>query len=159
MGKKTRRGFLGRTSIALILLLLIPIPFIPYDTELLICPLKKCLVKSTRLFSVDHRAVDIESDTGGPVYAVASGKVYLSGIDATTGNAKRIVLIHDDGYVSLYWHLSRISVNARDPVYKGQVIGYTGQTGWADWPHLHFGLIDPGGNYLNPLGFIDMEIQ
>ena len=158
MGKKTRRGFLGRTSIALILLLLIPIPFIPYDTELLICPLEKCLVKSTRLFSVGHRAVDIEANIGEPAYAVSSGKVYLSGIDATTGNAKRIILIHDNGYVSLYWHLSEIAVSAGDYVYKGQIIGYTGQTGWASWPHLHFGLINPSGYYLNPLEFIDMVI-
>ncbi len=165
MGKQagTAWEILEKTNfIVLIFLFMWPISH-PYprdvDIEPFICPLEKCLVRSTRFFSVDHRAVDIESDIGNPVYAAGSGRIYQAGIDPTTGDAKRIILIHYNGYVTLYWHLNKIVVNARDYIYQGQLIGYSGQTGWASWPHLHFGIIDHKGNYLDPLEFIDMEIQ
>lgn len=151
---------MGKTSIGALIFLLV-LPLFPKEEQFkpFICPLDNCLVKSTRLFSVSHRAVDIEAGIGDPVYASASGRVYQAGIDPFTGDAKRIIIIHSNGYVSIYWHLESFAVNRGDYVYQGSVIGYSGQTGWADWPHLHFGLIDPAGNYLNPLRFIDMELQ
>jgi len=158
MGKQARQGILEKANLGILIFFLV-CPKFPQDSRIgtFTCPIEKCLVRPTRLFSVDHRAVDIESDIGDPVYASASGKVYRAGIDYDTGNSNRIIIIHDNGYVTLYWHLDRIAVSVRDYVHRGQLIGYSGKTGWSSWPHLHFGIIDPRGNYVDPLEFIDME--
>jgi len=54
---------------------------------------------------------------------------------------------HDDGQVSRYVHLAAHSVRVRvgQRVRCGQVIGRSGQTGYATYPHLHFGVYGPSG--------------
>ena len=58
------------------------------------------------------------------------------------GYGKTIVLDHDNGYTSLYAHLSRYKkgLGKDKKVKKGQIIGYVGQTGLATGPHLHYEL-------------------
>ena len=54
--------------------------------------------------------------------------------------ANLIILQHDDGFRTGYWHLQQNSalVNVGDTVKQGQVIGLSGKTGYAAIPHLHF---------------------
>jgi murein DD-endopeptidase MepM/ murein hydrolase activator NlpD len=60
-----------------------------------------------------------------------------------------IYLDHGQGIISLYAHLSKISVKPGDVVKQGDIIGNVGQTGRVTGPHLHFAvyanqtLIDP----------------
>lgn len=91
-----------------------------------------------------HNGMDIAAQIGTPVKAALSGVVKGSG---DTGNVRgcysygRWVLIrHNNGLDTLYAHLSQINVSAGQGVATGQVIGYSGQTGYATGPHLHFGV-------------------
>ena len=58
------------------------------------------------------------------------------GTDPFLGNF--LELQHGLGYLTVYGHCSRVVVRAGVAVRRGQVIGYTGQTGEAAAPHLHF---------------------
>jgi murein DD-endopeptidase MepM/ murein hydrolase activator NlpD len=59
-----------------------------------------------------------------------------------------IVIQHDDGSMSGYWHLqyNGVLVNVGDTIQQGQVIGLSGRTGYALFPHLHFLVWWPGNN-------------
>lgn len=103
-------------------------------------------VKGTRDF---HNGVDYGSPSGSPVYAVADGKVIISGYDQYSGN--KIAVQHADRTSSWYLHLSVRGVHAGQKVNARQVIGRVGNTGRSTGPHLHFGFKQPNGAWMNPL--------
>lgn len=78
---------------------------------------------------------------GDSVYAAAGGTVQLTGYTSVGGRYVRI--LHPNGVVTYYGHLSSALVNPGDKVYQGQAIGYTGYTGYTipagpAGCHLHF---------------------
>lgn len=82
-----------------------------------------------------HRGVDIAAPQGTPVRPVLSGKVRFAG--TMSGYGQVIWIDHPDDVITVYAHLSEISVEAGQEVSKGTVIGLTGQSGNARGPHLH----------------------
>ncbi len=89
-----------------------------------------------------HNGIDIGAPTGTPVFATASGTVVSVGFN-NNSYGKWIVIRHDDGYFSLYGHLSAQSVSNGQSVTRGQRIGSIGATGFATGPHLHFTIYLP----------------
>ncbi len=83
-----------------------------------------------------HRGMDISAPRGTPVRAPADGLVVMTGDFFFTG--KTVFIDHGRGMVSMYAHLDRIMVRARQPVNQGEQIGTVGMTGRATGPHLHW---------------------
>ena len=83
-----------------------------------------------------HRGLDIAAPAGARVFAPAAGQVALVGSFFFTG--KTVLIDHGEGLVTLYAHLRRITVKARQPLAVGQQIGEVGATGRATGPHLHW---------------------
>ncbi|TSC56872.1 MAG: M23 peptidase domain-containing protein [Parcubacteria group bacterium Greene0714_21] len=83
-------------------------------------------------------AVDMANGMcGESVYAAASGMVQKTGYTYIGGNYVRI--LHSNGVVTYYGHLSATLVSPGAKVFQGQVVGYTGRTGrLATGCHLHF---------------------
>jgi murein DD-endopeptidase MepM/ murein hydrolase activator NlpD len=84
---------------------------------------------------------------GTPVYAAREGIVYSFKEDSKKGGllpgykrqANYIIIKHSDGSFGCYWHLQyKGVVIKKGPVQKGQLIGYSGNTGFVLGPHLHF---------------------
>lgn len=97
-----------------------------------------------------HAGVDIGVPTGTPVLAADNGMVSFRGWDGNYGYV--IHVDHGGGKVTWYAHLSSFNVAVGDTVKKGQVIAYSGNTGYSTGPHLHFEVhID--GTAVNPLSF------
>ncbi len=96
-----------------------------------------------------HLGIDYSAPSGTPVHAIGPGRVNFSGWDG--GYGKTVRIMHANGYISHYGHLSRFSRNIRmgKRVRKGEVIGYVGMTGRATGPHLDF-RITHRGTYINP---------
>jgi len=94
-----------------------------------------------------HAGIDIGVPEGTSLYAVKSGKIVYAGDQGETGYGKFVVIMHDDGINSLYGHLSKIKVVIGETVKKGQVIGFSGNTGASTGPHLHFELRKVGTEY------------
>ena len=79
-------------------------------------------------------SVKEDSDEGG-----------LSNAYLSKGN--HIIITHDDGSQAMYWHLQKDGalVSVGDRVEQGQLIGYSGNTGYSAFPHLHFQVYDKDG--------------
>ncbi|HPR91234.1 MAG TPA: peptidoglycan DD-metalloendopeptidase family protein [Candidatus Paceibacterota bacterium] len=90
-----------------------------------------------------YNAVDFANRCGTPVYAAADGIVTLAiGNNAwNSGYGNYIKIQHPNGALTLYAHLSVVSVKDGQSVTQGQVIGAIGNTGNVTGPtgcHLHF---------------------
>ena len=96
-----------------------------------------------------HGAIDIANNScGNPIYAADSGYVEASGWKAGGwGNA--VWLDHQNGYKSKYAHMTSVAVSGGTYVNRGQLIGYSGQTGIAYGCHLHF-VVELNGVAINP---------
>lgn len=93
-------------------------------------------------------ALDFKMKRGTKICAAREGVVVRVKEDGERGGLKKkyradgnnIVIQHADGSRAGYWHLQKDGalVNVGDTVQKGQVIGLSGKTGYAAFPHLHF---------------------
>jgi murein DD-endopeptidase MepM/ murein hydrolase activator NlpD len=132
-----------------------------------------------------HDGLDIGAPIGTPIAAALDGTVLATGnTDAVPGCysfGKWVMLSHSNGLNTMYAHLSQISASKGQSVAAGDVIGYSGMTGYATGPHLHFGVyaaagvqiltlkqfrgattpcanatmpVSPKNGYLNPLSYL-----
>jgi len=99
-----------------------------------------------------HRAIDIGSPIGTPVYAADSGFVTFAGW-TELGYGRLIVIDHRNGFVTYYAHLDACYVEAGKSVGKGALIGAVGDTGRSTGPHLHFEVRHEGVQR-NPLVYL-----
>jgi murein DD-endopeptidase MepM/ murein hydrolase activator NlpD len=70
------------------------------------------------------------------VAATDSGVVY--DFPSSYGYGNHVIMVHGNGWVSVYGHLSRFGAGNGDAVHAGRVIGYEGSSGNSTGPHLHF---------------------
>jgi murein DD-endopeptidase MepM/ murein hydrolase activator NlpD len=112
-------------------------PFEPYDPH--------C---STRHF---HSGLDIAAPCGNNITAGDSGiaHTYYSGY----GFGNHIIIVHGNGWVSVYGHMASFAVGDGQTVHRGQLIGYEGSTGNSTGCHLHFE-VDQNNTPLNPLAYL-----
>lgn len=87
-----------------------------------------------------HAGVDIAIASGTPVYAPADGVVILAADHPFTLEGNLLMLDHGMGVNSAFLHLSKIGVRLGDHIRQGQLIGFSGQTGRATGPHLHWAI-------------------
>src|SRR3989344_5663065 len=96
-----------------------------------------------------HRGTDFRASVGTQIKAMANGVVKGTGdTDICCPGAsfgKWIFIEHTNGLSSTYAHLSLISVSKDQKVARGQVIGYSGNTGSSTGPHLHVSLYVSSG--------------
>ena len=134
-----------------------------------------------------HAGVDIKTQgvEGKKVFAVADGYVSRIGV-SPYGYGNVLYITHNDGYTSVYAHLQRFSGEiakyvkqyqykhkkfasqiypdaSKFPVKKGDLIGYSGNSGGSGGPHLHFEIRHTASEKpVNPLYFgykIDDDVK
>ena len=104
-----------------------------------------------------HNGIDIGASYGSPIYAAASGTVWIAGYSSSAGNW--VVIDHGGGVLTVYMHASALYVSSGQYVSAGQSIAAVGSTGWSTGPHLHFGvMVGSSGGYdgywVDPLGYV-----
>ncbi|MBI5456592.1 peptidoglycan DD-metalloendopeptidase family protein [Candidatus Kaiserbacteria bacterium] len=103
-----------------------------------------------------HNGVDFRAAVGTPVKAALSGTVIGSGnSDSVKGcysYGRWLLIKHGNGISTLYAHLSQANVSQGQQVTTGQVIGYSGNTGYATGPHLHFSVYASDAVQVRQLG-------
>jgi hypothetical protein len=122
-----------------------------------------------------HHGVDIMAEKMTPVVAVADGTVgWIHDEVGVGGDCCSMQFNHDDGWESWYIHLNNDTpgtddglgfgfapgIEAGAHVVAGQLIGWVGDSGNAEWTgsHLHFELHDPSGVVVNPTPHVDAAI-
>jgi murein DD-endopeptidase MepM/ murein hydrolase activator NlpD len=102
-----------------------------------------------------HRGIDIVVPVGSKVVAPADGVVTVLGRGLGLGRYVR--LSHPDaGYETTFAHLSRIEKTLKRGlrVRRGDVIGYSGNTGLSRAPHLHYEVRNAERQALDPMHFV-----
>ena len=102
-----------------------------------------------------HQGIDLRAPIGTPVYAPADGVVQVAGFNVVSGYGYLVVIEHNFGFKTRFAHLSKKDVVKEGQfVKKGDLIGYSGNTGVSTGPHLHYEIrfvqrpLDPA-NFIN----------
>jgi len=111
---------------------------------------------NSKMSHKNELSLDFKMKKGSKVCAARDGVVTAIKKDSDVGGLKdeylsqgnHIIITHSDGSVAMYWHLQKdgVLVNVGDTVKQGQHIGYSGNTGYTAFPHLHFQVQDKNGN-------------
>ena len=99
-----------------------------------------------------HGGVDWPCPTGTAVHAADSGVVVIAK-RLTYSYGRYILIDHGNGLSTLYAHNSSLAVSVGDKVSKGQIIAYSGETGNATGPHVHFE-VRLNGTRVNPMNYL-----
>lgn len=105
--------------------------------------------------STNHGGLDIGAPWGAPIYSAGAGVVTSAGWNGGYGNAVTIDL--DNGFTTLFGHMSTISVSAGDRVAPGQIVGLVGSTGNSTGPHLHYSIF-LNGQPIDPAQFYGFDV-
>lgn len=98
--------------------------------------------------STNHKGIDFDGKTGDPVYATSDQTINRAYERGGFGNY--IKAPDGSGQTHYYGHLSGYAVPDGARVKQGDLIGYVGNTGASSGSHLHYGVKDAKGNWLNP---------
>jgi murein DD-endopeptidase MepM/ murein hydrolase activator NlpD len=98
-----------------------------------------------------HPGIDIGVPSGTSVHAAGSGTVIWCGWMSGYGNL--VMIDHHNGLVTLYGHNTSVAVGCNQQVSQGQVISYSGCTGFCTGPHVHFE-VRLHGTAVDPLGYL-----
>lgn len=109
---------------------------------------------SGRLYSSGtHNGVDFGLPHGSEIRSAASGVVRETGntdIGGCLSYGKWVLVDHENGLSSVYGHLSSVASTAGQKVNRGDVIAYSGNSGYSTGPHLHISVFATGGvNVIN----------
>jgi murein DD-endopeptidase MepM/ murein hydrolase activator NlpD len=100
-----------------------------------------------------HLGQDYLLPIGKPIYAIADG-ITKASIGIHAGNM--VTLVTNRGLSVRYMHLSRFVQESNGRVSRGQIIGYTGNTGTSTAPHLHLDIFEGVPTNINQFSkFID----
>mgnify|MGYP003029729777 FL=1 len=111
----------------------------------------------------NHGGIDIAGAgiMGTPVVAAADGTVVATNSSCTHnwgksyscgcggGYGNYVMISHAGGKMTVYGHLTSLTVSSGQSVSRGQVIGYVGSTGNSTGPHLHYECRLNGVRYLS----------
>jgi len=105
-----------------------------------------------------HNGVDFKAAVGTKIYAALGGIVKGVGdtdvIPKCYSYGKWVLIEHQNGLSSLYAHLSRIKASAGQEINTGDLVGYSGNSGYSTGPHLHFTVYASQGVEIKRLGDI-----
>jgi murein DD-endopeptidase MepM/ murein hydrolase activator NlpD len=115
-----------------------------------------------------HNGIDVAVPSGTPIKAAHDGVVKAVGDNGKYAYGRWVAIEHGNGLTTLYAHFSSAAVSPGQKIGRGEVLGYSGSTGFSTGPHLHFtvyatqtfkteqrwfGLLPLGGS-VNPLLYL-----
>lgn len=101
-----------------------------------------------------HFGVDLDGETGDPIFASNSGEVVM--VRDCFGSGNTVIVHHGGRLFTTYFHLSAFGVKVGEHVVRGQPLGKVGKTGRVTGPHLHFG-VKLDGRWVDPESLLRLE--
>lgn len=106
-----------------------------------------------------HKGIDFKMEEGTPLKSIRDGIIERITDYGNSNAGKCIKVKFEDGDTAIYGHLSKFGqFKEGQSVHAGDIIGYSGNTGFSTGSHLHFGLKDASGNFVDPSPYIN-DIQ
>jgi murein DD-endopeptidase MepM/ murein hydrolase activator NlpD len=99
-----------------------------------------------------HAGLDFKGPVGTPILSAAEGRVTFAGFNG--GYGKTVEIMHANGLLTRYAHLSGLNVTRGQMVKRGLQIGRMGSTGRSTGSHLHFE-VRLNGRAINPRKFLE----
>ncbi|MDQ1245230.1 MAG: Peptidase protein [Campylobacterota bacterium] len=106
-------------------------------------------------FGSSRYAIDFAMDVGTKIYAARDGKVAKTKADSNirgigkeySKHGNFVTIEHSDGTFATYYHLKQngVAVSVGNLVKRGDLLGYSGNTGYSSGPHLHFAVFTLDG--------------
>ena len=104
-----------------------------------------------------HKGMDFTCPIGTQVHVTGDGTVET--VDFSYGGyGNEVIVNHGFGYRTRYAHLSKFNVRAGQKLKRGDVIGYSGNTGKSTGPHVHYEVMK-NGEVLNPVYFYYNDLK
>lgn len=106
-----------------------------------------------------HTGYDFSASSGTPIRAAVGGTVVSAGWDPIYG--WQTIIKTKNGFTTQYGHQIRDpkKLHAGMHIKAGQVIGRVGATGYATGPHLHFGVENRKGNWIDPMKWLEKILK
>ncbi len=99
-----------------------------------------------------HNGIDIAGACGNDITAADAGIAHIEPYESW-GFGNYIIIVHGNGWETLYGHLAGFAIRSGQVVHRGQLIGWEGTTGNSTGCHLHFG-VNHNGTWVNPLSYL-----
>ena len=110
-----------------------------------------------------HKGIDIANSeyctTGTPLKACQDGIIKIAADTPNAASGRYVMIEDEEGYQYQYMHLNEISVTQGQEVKHGDIIGTVGNTGDSTGAHLHFGMLTPDGEYVNPAFYTSRVVE
>ena len=107
---------------------------------------------------VQHNGVDYTVPEGTRVFVTADGVVKSAVSKKTSSTGLSVTIDHQNGYQTIYNHLSKITVRKGQKVRQGDIIALTGNSGLSLSPHLHYE-ITHNGEHIDPIHYFSNELS
>lgn len=104
----------------------------------------------------EHNGIDFTATTGTPVYATGDGIVTSAYYSSSYGNV--IFLNHGYGYQTRYAHLNAFNIKVGQHVKRGEIIGFVGNTGRSQAPHLHYEVLH-NFRHIDPINYFQRDLS
>lgn len=112
-----------------------------------------------KLTSPFHTGIDYACPLGTPILASGDGVIRFNGMD-TTGYGNCVIIEHDVSHATLYAHLNTTAFYIPGTkVKQGDVIGWSGTTGYSTGPHLHFEARKQWNDYRSHFNPLDLPLM
>ncbi len=117
---------------------------IPLGSSYFICPNASCNITQGLHW---YNAIDFKGSCGDPVFAAAAGKVQRVKYGWNQGGGNTVTILHPNGVVTTYGHVSASLANPGQDVSQGDIIALVGGkpgtpgAGISTGCHVHFGVI------------------
>ena len=111
-----------------------------------------------------HWGMDFSAPKGTPVYATGNGNI-IKAKRSKRGYGNQVRINHGYGYETFYAHLNKFTVKQNQKVFRGDLIGYIGNSGTSTAPHLHYEVlkdkqrVNPINYYFNDLTAKEFDIM
>lgn len=97
-----------------------------------------------------HTGVDVALPIGSPLYAPEGGFVSRIADYGDSSLGKAVFVRTKTGHQYIFGHLSDVKVHEGERIHAGDLLALSGNTGNSTGPHVHLGLVDKAGAFVDP---------
>lgn len=106
-----------------------------------------------------HNGIDIPLEIGTKLNSIQDGIVQSIVNFGSENIGKGVIVKLKDGTTAIYGHMSSISVKEGQSIHKGDLIGFSGNTGHSTGAHLHLGLKNQNGQFIDPSSYASEAVN